>query len=211
MDDDAIDTSENYRDDQFFRVLRKRTSKHYSAAGSGKICSKNKAFELLPVILESKSCRVLETYNPAYIHKCLEKCMGSYKSCSLLSNGNLIVNCCIVQQMTTHFCCTKLTDGVVAVEVTASPRKPIGACKLFQRWLKKKQIHFLTPQNQETKAAIAERMIRTLLSRVWRYFTFKDTNRYVDVLPDFLRSYNVKYHSSIGVKAFYWVGGKNLP
>jgi len=44
--------------------------------------------------------------------------------------------------------------------------------KLFQRWLKKKQIHFLTPQNQETKAAIAERMIRTLLSRVWRYFTF---------------------------------------
>jgi len=38
--------------------------------------------------------------------------------------------------------------------------------KLFQRWLKKKQIHFLTLQNQETKAAIAERMIRTLLARV---------------------------------------------
>jgi len=34
--------------------------------------------------------------------------------------------------------------------------------KLFQRWLKKKQIHFLTPQNQETKAVIAERIIRTL-------------------------------------------------
>jgi len=69
--------------------------------------------------------------------------------------------------------------------------------KLFQRWLKKKQIHFLTPQNQETKAAIAERMIRTLLSRVWRYFTFKDTKRYVDVLQYFLRSYNAKYHRSI--------------
>jgi len=60
--------------------------------------------------------------------------------------------------------------------------------KLFQRWLKKKQIHFLTPQNQETKAAIAERMIRTLLSRV---------KRSVDVLPDFLRSCNAKYHRSI--------------
>jgi len=45
--------------------------------------------------------------------------------------------------------------------------------KLFQRWLKKKQIHFLTPQNQETKAAIAEGMIRTFLFRIWRYFTFK--------------------------------------
>ena len=64
--------------------------------------------------------------------------------------------------------------------------------KLFQRWLKNKQIHFLTPQNQETKAAIGKRMIRTLLSRVWRYFTFKDTKRYVDVLPDFLCSYNAK-------------------
>jgi len=53
--------------------------------------------------------------------------MGSYKACSPLSNGNLIVNCCSVQQMTTLLNCTKLTDGVVAVEVTASPRKPIGA------------------------------------------------------------------------------------
>ena len=69
--------------------------------------------------------------------------------------------------------------------------------KLFQRWLKKKQIHFLTPQYQETNAAIAERMIRTLLSRIWRYFTFKDTKRYVDLLSDFLRSYNAKYHRSI--------------
>ena len=28
-------------------------------------------------------------------------------------------------------------------------------------------------------------MIRTLWSRIWRYFTFKDTERHVDVLPDF--------------------------
>ena len=98
-----------------------------SAAGSGERCSKNKAVEILPVFLESKSGRVLKTYNPVYIHKCLEKCMGSYKDCSLLSNGNLIVNCWSEQQMTTLLNCTKLTDGVAAVEVTACPRKPIGA------------------------------------------------------------------------------------
>jgi len=127
MDDDALDTSEYYKDAQSFRALRKRKAKNYSAAGSGESCSKNKAIELLPVILESKSGRVLKNYNPVYIHKCLEKCMGSYKACSPLSNGNLIVNCRSVQQMTTLLNCTKLTDGVVAVDVTASPRKPIGA------------------------------------------------------------------------------------
>jgi len=59
------------------------------------------------------------------------------------------------------------------------------AYKLFQRYLKKKQIHFLTVQNQETGSSITERLIRTLWSRIWRYFTFKDTERHVDVLPDF--------------------------
>jgi len=127
MDDDALDTSEYYRDAQSFRALRKIKTKNDWAAGSGESCSKNKAVELLSVILESKSGRVLKTYNPVYIHKCLEKCMGSYKACSPLSNGNLIANCCSVQQMTTLLNCTQLTDGVVAVEVTASPRKPIGA------------------------------------------------------------------------------------
>jgi len=43
-----------------------------SAAGSGERCSKNKAVEILPVFLESKSGRVLKTYNPVYIHKCLK-------------------------------------------------------------------------------------------------------------------------------------------
>jgi len=72
MVDDAVDTSEYYRDAQSFRALRKRKSKNDSAAGSGESCSKNKAVELLPVILESKSGRVLKTYNPVYVHKCLK-------------------------------------------------------------------------------------------------------------------------------------------
>jgi len=59
------------------------------------------------------------------------------------------------------------------------------ANKLFQRCLKKKQIHFSTGQNQETESSIAERLIRTLLSRIWRYFTFKDTESHIDVFPDF--------------------------
>jgi len=73
MDDDALDTSEYYRDAQSFRALRKRKSKNDSAAGSGERCSKqHKAVELLPVILESKSDRVLKACSPVYIHKCLD-------------------------------------------------------------------------------------------------------------------------------------------
>ena len=56
---------------------------------------------------------------------------------------------------------------------------------------------FLTAQNHETKSSVTERMIRTHLSRIWRYFTFKHTERYVDVLPDFSRSYNAIFHRSI--------------
>jgi len=64
---------------------------------------------------------------------------------------------------------------------------------------------FLTAQNHETKSSITERMIRTLLSRIWRYFTFKDTERYVDVLPDFSRSYNATFHRSMKRSDHWWL------
>ena len=117
-----------YRDAQSFRALRKRKLKTDSTAGSGESCSKqNKAVDLLPVDLESKTGRELKAYSPVFIHNCLEKCIGSYKSCSPLRNGDLIVKCCGVQQMTTLLQCTKLTDVAVSVEITASSMRPLGA------------------------------------------------------------------------------------
>ena len=66
MDVDDLDTSEYYRDAQSFRDLRKRKSK---TAGSGESCSKqNKAVDLLPVVLESKTGRELKAYSPVFIH-----------------------------------------------------------------------------------------------------------------------------------------------
>jgi len=47
------------------------------------------------------------------------------------------------------------------------------------------KILFSTVQNHETKSSITEGMIRTLWSWIWRYFVFKVSERYVDVLPDF--------------------------
>ena len=108
--------------------MRKRKSKTDSTAGSGESCSKqNKAVDLLPVVLESKTGRELKAYSPVFIHNCLEKCIGSYKGCPPLRNGNLIVKCCSVQQMSTLLQCMKLTDGAVSVKIAASSMRPLGA------------------------------------------------------------------------------------
>ena len=69
--------------------------------------------------------------------------------------------------------------------------------KSFQKWLKQQNIHFFHSHNYDTKAAIAERFIRTLKERLWRYFTFKNTRRYIDVIHDLVYSYNHTYHRSI--------------
>ena len=42
-----------------------------------------------------------------------------------------------------------------------------------------------------------ERFNRTLKQRMYRYFTWKGTLRYIDVLPELLESYNQSYHRSI--------------
>jgi transposase InsO family protein len=47
------------------------------------------------------------------------------------------------------------------------------------------------------KAVLAERVIRTLRTRMERYFTHNGNHKYVDALPHFTSSYNSTYHSSI--------------
>jgi len=59
-----------------------------------------------------------------------------------------------------------------------------------------KHYHLLNP---DIKSSITERAIRTIKSRLYRYFTHKETKRYIDVLPDLVRSYNARFHSSIGM------------
>ena len=60
-------------------------------------------------------------------------------------------------------------------------------------------VNFYTTQDPDTKAAFAERVIRTLKSRIYRYMTLKDTKSYIDVLQDLVTSYNSSKHRSIGM------------
>ena len=65
--------------------------------------------------------------------------------------------------------------------------------------MKEEEIQLYNTYN-ETKASVVERVIRTLKTRMWRYFTAKKTMRYIDVLPDLVDSYNRSKHRSIQKK-----------
>jgi len=69
----------------------------------------------------------------------------------------------------------------------------------FQAMLNRHDIKFYTSENEDLKAAVVERFNRTLKEKMFRYFTYKNTRRYVDVLSDLLHSYNNTRHQSIGM------------
>ena len=58
--------------------------------------------------------------------------------------------------------------------------------------------HFTT--FNETKANIAERVIKTLKSKYFRYMTEHQTFRYIDILDDVTHGYNHSYHRTIKMR-----------
>lgn len=69
--------------------------------------------------------------------------------------------------------------------------------KLFQQFLQKEDIRHKYATSPDVKCAIAERYIRTLKSRIWKYFTRYKTQRYIDVLPDLVTATNNSFHRTI--------------
>jgi len=67
----------------------------------------------------------------------------------------------------------------------------------FQSMLQRHNIHFYTSDNYDIKAAVVERFNPTLKTKMYKYFTFKNRLRYIDVLRDLVDSYNATYHRSI--------------
>ena len=50
------------------------------------------------------------------------------------------------------------------------------------------------------KAGVAERAIRTIMSKLARVFSHRDNFKYIDVLDNIVKSYNDSVHSTIGMK-----------
>jgi hypothetical protein len=59
-------------------------------------------------------------------------------------------------------------------------------------------ITYVTTQNPDVKAAVVERANRTLKTRMWRYLTYNNTHRYIDVLDNLVYAYNHSTHRSLG-------------
>ena len=68
--------------------------------------------------------------------------------------------------------------------------------KQFRDLMKLYNIRTFTSRSTQ-KANYAERFIRTLKSKIYRYMTENNTKKYVDILQDLITSYNNSYHSSI--------------
>jgi hypothetical protein len=51
-------------------------------------------------------------------------------------------------------------------------------------------MHFFNTYNEETKASIVESFNTTLKTKMWKYFTHRETLTYVDVLSEMVASYN---------------------
>ena len=66
------------------------------------------------------------------------------------------------------------------------------------QFLSSEGIHHFSAQNAETKANYAERLIKTIKHRLYRYFIKNRTQKYVDILPEVVESYNNTVHSSLG-------------
>ena len=53
-------------------------------------------------------------------------------------------------------------------------------------------------RNPDLKCSIVERAQRTVRDKIYRYFTYYNSNRYIDVLQKFVDAYNT-VHSAIGM------------
>ena len=69
----------------------------------------------------------------------------------------------------------------------------------FKKWLRDNNIEMYSTNN-EGKSVIAERFIKTLKNKIYKYMTSVSKNVYIDKLDDIVRKYNNTYHTSIKMK-----------
>ena len=69
----------------------------------------------------------------------------------------------------------------------------------FKKWLRDSDIVMYSTHN-EGKSVVAERFIRTLKSKIYKYMTSISKNVYIDKLDDIMDEYNNTYHTTIKMK-----------
>ena len=69
----------------------------------------------------------------------------------------------------------------------------------IKKWLKDNDIEMYSIHN-EGKLAVAERFIRILKNKIYKYMTSVSKNVYIDKLDETLNEYNNTYHRTIKMK-----------
>ena len=67
----------------------------------------------------------------------------------------------------------------------------------FKKWLKENNIEII---HNEGKSVVAERFIRTLKTKIYKYLNSISKNLYIDKLDDIVKEYNNTYHRTIKMK-----------
>ena len=71
----------------------------------------------------------------------------------------------------------------------------------FKKWLQDNDI-VMYSTNNEGKSVVAERFIRTLKSKIYKYMTSISKNVYINKLDDVVDEYNNTYHTTIKMKPY---------
>ena len=69
----------------------------------------------------------------------------------------------------------------------------------FKKWLKDNNIEMNSIHN-EGKSVVAERFIRTLKTKIYKYLTSVSKNVYIDKLDNIVNEYSNTYHRTINMK-----------
>ena len=69
----------------------------------------------------------------------------------------------------------------------------------FKKWLKDNDIGMYSIHN-EGKSVVAERFVRALKTKIYKYTTSVSKNVYIDKLDDIVSEYNNTYHRTIKMK-----------
>jgi hypothetical protein len=69
----------------------------------------------------------------------------------------------------------------------------------FQDMLKSEDIEFQICKHPDVKCAVIERAQRTIREKLYKYFTYKNSYRFIDALPKFITGYNATLHSTTGM------------
>ena len=69
----------------------------------------------------------------------------------------------------------------------------------MKSWLEKNAIEMYSSHNKE-KSVVAERLIRSLKNKIYKYMTSMSKNLHIDKLDDIVNKYNNTYHSITKMK-----------